>query len=130
MTFGYHFSVSRALDNFDEFLTISQACEVLSISNFQIKKFIKVGLIQTTSQAKPIQISQEQVLSFSKLPEYTKILEKLYQKREKRRQEPYYPDSLRDYHKFHRFLNEFTWLIKVYHSPREIVSSGNFRLDT
>jgi hypothetical protein len=44
-------------------------------------------------------------------------------------QEAYVPNELLEYNEWHQFLDEFSWLIKICYSPKEIVKNKRFRLD-
>jgi hypothetical protein len=41
----------------------------------------------------------------------------------------YVPSILKTYHRFHRVLNEYTWLLKAYYSPKDNLKKKDFRLD-
>jgi len=50
-------------------------------------------------------------------------------RRMRQTRDPYVPYELQSYHRFHRAINEFTWLLKAFYAPVEELKARRFRLD-
>jgi hypothetical protein len=115
----------RALEERGEPYSVLEACAILNVSKAWLNSHIKNELIRPRKKGARYQITSSHIGLLRASPAYRlTILHKSAMCRG-----PSVPFRLRQYHRYHSTINEFTWLLKAYYSEREELKRRHFRLD-
>jgi hypothetical protein len=109
--------------------TLKESSEFLLVSKRWLRNRITDGTLPAVKQAGKYVIDEadlEHLQSLSVFEAYRREQKSRLLNMEPR---PYVPSELRGYHRFHQAINEFTWLLKAYYTPRESLKRKQFRID-
>ena len=102
--------------------SLSAASREYHLTKPRIRKLIQDGTLPATRIGRKYQILGADILPIA--------IEAIRTRATRIRISPaYVPPVLKRYHRFHRIIDEFTWLLKAYYSLPTELKKKNFRLD-
>lgn len=110
----------------NQLLSLSAAADYLRVRVGWVRAKIDDGTLKVVSSDGAPMLESAAIRTIAQSDEYWAFKD---DERVRSLQSPYIPDHLRDYHRFHKTLNDFTWLLKAYFTPRPLLKQGHFRLD-
>lgn len=97
----------------------AEIAETLGVSTSSVRRWIRLGRIQTVQSGGEILI-----------PLYQEFIMDRIRKGPAPLKASYSPPELREYSRWHEALDELVWLLKVTYTPRELLKKRSFRVDS
>jgi len=109
-----------------QIFTLREASAYWGVGISSLRSLIVQGRLAANKDGQAYQIAKRELDAFERAH-----TEEVFTARLKllNTETPYIPSALHHYHKFHDALDRFTWLLKAYYTPRDLLSHGRFRLD-
>jgi len=109
-----------------QILTLRAASAYWGVAISWLRSLIAQGRLTASKDGQAYQITKKELDTFERTHAGEVMAARL---RLLKWDTPYIPLALQQYHKFHDALDRFTWLLKAYYTPRDLLPRRRFRID-